>query len=466
MNGDLVIVIWEMGLQMKFQITNNVSLITIYLSSPRMNFSYFVARKVAFSGQQSFSRLIIRIAVVAVALSVAVMIASNALIAGFKKEISSKIFGFWGHIHITDTDISTSLLEAYPIPIKQPFYPYLDTIKQVDFIETRRLFGFEWEAETHTNGGISHVQVFAVKPGIIKAKSQIEGILLKGVGKDFNWKFMRQYLQKGDTLHLPDTAMSSEILISQQTADRLQVDIGDSFIIHFIQEAAQLKRRFTVSGIYKTGLEEYDKVFALVDIRQIQKLLGWREDQVGGFEVFIDDIDDLQPIAEAIYIEHLPNELYAETIREKLPEIFEWLDLQDVNEIVILSLMVIVAIINMITALMILILERTNMIGTLKALGTSNWSIRRIFLFYAAYIVIVGLFWGNLIGIGLCVLQDQFELIKLSEENYYLSVAPVQLQFWSILVINLGTLFITLLFLIVPSYLVTSISPVKAIRFN
>lgn len=431
-----------------------------------MNFSYFIARKVALSGERSFSQLIIRIAVVAVAVSVAVMIATNALVAGFKKQISSKIFGFWGHIHITDTDISTSLLEAYPIKINQSFYPHLDTVKKVRFIENQSFLGFEWQKETQTHGGVSHVQVFAVKPGIIKSKSQIEGILLKGIGKDFNWKFMRQYLQEGDTLTLSGATASSQILISRQTADRLRLGVGDDFIVHFVQGGNQLKRRFEIAGIYKTGLEEYDKVFALIDIRQIQRLLGWQPDEVGGFEVFIDDISDLQPITEYIYTEQLPNNLYAETIREKLPEIFEWLDLQDINEIVILSLMIIVAIINMITALLILILERTNMIGTLKALGSSNWNIRRIFLYYAGYIVIVGLFWGNLMGIGLCVLQDQFELIKLSEENYYLSVAPIEIQFWNVLLINIGTLVVTLLFLIVPSYLVTRISPVKAIRFN
>ncbi len=431
-----------------------------------MNFEYFVAKRVSLSSQQSFSRLIIRIAVVAVALSVAVMITTNALITGFKKEISTKIFGFWGHIHITDTDISTSLLEAFPIKAKQPFYPYLDTVKQIEYYETKSFLGYEWEQLSETKGGIRHIQVFAVKPGIIKAKSQIEGILLKGVGKDFDWSFMEQYLVKGQKLNLPDTAMSSDILISQQTANRLRIDIGDSFIVHFVQGGEQLKRRFTVSGIFKTGLEEYDKVFALVDIRQLQRLLGWQPDEVSGFEVFLDDINDLDIITEYIYYNKLPNNLYAETIREKLREIFEWLELQNINEVVILGLMIVVAIINMITALLILILERTNMIGTLKALGSTNWGIRRIFLYYAAYIILVGLFWGNLIGIGLCVLQDQFGLIRLSEENYYLSVAPVELQFWNILLINIGTLFVTLLFLIFPSYLVTRISPVKAIRFN
>lgn len=435
-----------------------------------MNFERFIARRVAASGQQSFSRLILRIAVAAVALSVAVMICANALIAGFKKEISTKIFGFWGHIHITDTDINRSLLEAYPISKDQPFYPALDTVRRLEYIQEEEWFGYRLERKKATRGGIRHIQVYAIKPGIIEAGKQkdkeIEGIILKGIGKDFDWAFMQQYIKRGRPIALPDTAMSDEILISGQTAARLQVDTGDAFIVHFVERGEQLKRRFKVSGVYRTGLEEYDQKFALVDIRQIQRLLGWTEDQVSGFEVFIEHIDDLAPINEFIYFEELPPELYSETIRDKMPEIFDWLDLQDINEVVILALMVIVAIINMITALMILILERTNMIGILKALGSHNWSIRKIFLYYAAYIIALGLFWGNLIGIGLCLLQDRYEFIRLSEENYYLSTAPISLNLWPILLLNLSTLAITLFFLIIPSYLVTSISPVKAIRFK
>ncbi len=435
-----------------------------------MNFERFIARRVAASGQQSFSRLILRIAVAAVALSVAVMICANALIAGFKKEISTKIFGFWGHIHITDTDINRSLLEAYPIRKDQPFYPALDTVRRLEYIQEEEWFGYRLERKKATRGGIRHIQVYAIKPGIIEAGKQkdkeIEGIILKGIGKDFDWAFMQQYIKRGRPIALPDTAMSDEILISGQTAARLQVDTGDAFIVHFVERGEQLKRRFKVSGVYRTGLEEYDQKFALVDIRQIQRLLGWTEDQVSGFEVFIEHIDDLAPINEFIYFEELPPELYSETIRDKMPEIFDWLDLQDINEVVILALMVIVAIINMITALMILILERTNMIGILKALGSHNWSIRKIFLYYAAYIIALGLFWGNLIGIGLCLLQDRYEFIRLSEENYYLSTAPISLNLWPILLLNLSTLAITLFFLIIPSYLVTSISPVKAIRFK
>jgi len=430
-----------------------------------MNFEFFISRRVAANGQQSFSRIIIRIAAAAVALSIAVMITATSLIAGFKQEISSKIFGFWGHIHITDLDVGRSLLDAYPIHIKQSFYPFLDTVRSVPYVEEVTRFGTTVEQQRRTNKGIRHIQTFALKPGIIKSKSEIEGIILKGVGKDFDWSFMSSYIKKGKAIERSDSTMSSDILISQQTADRLRVDVGDKFIVHFVEKGEQLKRRFNICGIYKTGLEEYDRKFALVDIRQIQRLLGWSENEVGGFEVFIEDIDDLLPIEDYIYGE-LPNDLNSETIRSKFPEIFEWLELQNINETVILSLMLIVAIINMMTALLILILERANMIGVLKALGTSNWSIRRIFLYYAAYIMIVGLFWGNFIGIGLCWLQDRFGFIQLDEANYYLSVAPVALNLWAIFLLNAGTLLITLAFLIIPSYLASTISPVKAIRFK
>ena len=412
-----------------------------------MNFGYFVAKRVALNrtseGQQSFSRLIIRIAVIAVALSVAVMIVATALIRGFKNEISSKIFGFWGHIHITDTNMSRSLLEAFPMDINQDFYPHLDSIQQINYIGPLELGNYVFPAKMvqhQSKGGISHIQSFALKPGIIKTKKTIEGIILKGVGKDFNWHFFEQYLLRGRSIDLPEEGMSREILISQQTANRLEVDTGSTFIVHFVERGEQLQRRFNVVGVYKTGLEEYDQRFALVDLRQIQRLLGWEAHQISGFEVFIDHIDDLIPITEHIYYQHLPNNLYAETIREKFPNIFEWLELQNINEVVILALMLIVSIINMVTALMILILERTNMIGTLKALGSRNWDIQKVFLYYAAYIIALGLFWGNLVGLLLCFIQDKFQIIQLSEADYYLSYAPIEINFWTILLLNLGTL--------------------------
>ena len=433
-----------------------------------MKVEYFIARKVALAGRQSFSNLIIRIAIAAIGLSVTVMIVATALITGFKNEISSKIFGFWGHIHIVNSQINRSF-EAVPVSIDQDFYPSLDTIKRVKYLDDRKFLGMQIGEElvlNETNGGIRHIQTFAHMPGIIKTKKELEGIILKGVGKDFDWENMGNYLVEGTRIGMDEEEASRDIIISEQTSRRLRVKPGDQFIVHFVVEGEQLKRRFKVAGIYKTGLEEYDRKFAIVDIRQIQQLLGWSDREVGGFEVFIDNIDDLEPINQHIYIEEIPNDLYSQTIRGKFPSIFEWLELQNINEVVIISLMLIVSIINMVTALMILILERTNMIGVLKSLGQTDWSIRKIFLYYAAYIISLGLLFGNLFGIGICLLQEKFELIQLSEADYYLSVAPIELNFWAIIALNVGTLLVTILFLVIPSYLVTSITPVKAIRFK
>jgi lipoprotein-releasing system permease protein len=431
-----------------------------------MNLEYFIARKVASGGKKSFSRLIIRIAIAAVALSVSVMIITSALIFGFKKEISEKIFGFWGHIHITDNNINSGVLDNEPIDINQTFYPSLDTLRNVTYL-TEKIGGDHLEfVETLSHGGIRHIQTFALSPGIIKTKTDIEGIVLKGIGKDFDLKFIQDYLEEGEFIDLKSEKATKDIIVSRQTADRLNVKLGDKFVFHYIQNNEQIKRQFIIKGIYKTGLEEYDRRFALVDIRKIQQLLKWKETEVGGFEVFIDDIRDLDPMTEFIYLERLPNSLYAENIREKFPPIFEWLELQDINQYVIIALMLVVSIINMVTALLILILERTNMIGTLKALGGNNYSIRKIFLYYAAFIVIAGLFWGNLIGLGLCWLQDAFHFVKLSEADYYLSYAPISINWWMVLGVNVGTLVMTVLVLIIPSFLVSRISPVKAIRFK
>lgn len=426
-----------------------------------MNFPFFIARRIAFSGGKNFSRLIIRIAVVAVALSVGVMIASSALIAGFKSEISRKIFEFWGHIHISDTAYSLSF-EPQPIDQKQGFYPSLDTIQG---IPKPILEQMEWTGKA-PRGGIKHIQVFAHKPGIIRTKTAMEGILLKGIGPDFDWNNLQPYLLEGKPLSLSDTAASKEIIISRQTADRLQVGVGDKFIVHFVKEREQTRRLFQICGIYKTGLEEYDRKFALCDIRQVQNLLDWEEGQVAGFEIWLDDLHDLELYNQYIYQEVLPDNLLAVSIREKFPSIFEWLALQDYNEIVILVLMLAVAIINMITALLVLVLERSTMIGILKALGAENRRIRSIFLYHAAVITLMGMFWGNLIGLGFCWLQDRFHLIKLNEADYYLSYAPVKIEWMSVLGINLGTLAITLIFLLIPTRAVSGIAPVRAIRFK
>ncbi len=393
--------------------------------------------------EKSFASIIIRIASLAVALSIAVMIVTTALITGFKSEISSKIFGFWGHLHINAANVYQNLLEIDPIEDNQDFYPVLKNIK-----------------------GVKAVQVYAIQPGIVKGKNDLDGIFLKGIGSDFNWQFFKAYLQEGDIITFPKEEASNQIIISKQTASRLSLKTGDNFRLFFVKNGTMLKRNFKISGIYKTGLEEYDSKFALVDIRKVQQLQGWADNQIGGYEVFIDDISKIDYWAEVIYSNVLPPDLNVQSIRDKLPEIFEWLSLQDINEVVILSLMIVVAIINMVTALLILMLERTRMIGILKSLGSSNWSIRRIFMFYAGIIASKGMFWGNIIGVSICLLQKYGHFIKLSEENYYLNEAPILINFSHILLLNLGTILVIVLFLILPTWLITRISPVRTLRMD
>lgn len=441
-------------------------IVTRKIQNRTLNLPFFIARRIAFSGGKNFSRIIIRIATVAVALSVAVMIAATALIAGFKSEISRKIFEFWGHIHISDTSYSLSF-EPMPIERDQVFYPSLDTVTSILYEKPETFLGYETgrEVETRTHGGIRHIQVFAHKPGIIRTKTAMEGIILKGIDKDFDWGNLTPYLLEGKPIALGDT-VSRDIIISRQTADRLQVGVGDRFIVHFVKAGEQLRRRFQICGIYKTGLEEYDRKFAICDIRQTQELLGWTANEAAGFEIWLDDLRDLDVYNDYIYSEVLPPELLCTSIRSKFPAIFEWLSLQDLNEVVILGLMLAVAIINMITALLVLVLERTTMIGVLKALGETNSRIRRIFLYYAAVITITGMFWGNLLGLGFCFLQDTFHFIKLNEADYYLSYAPVKINWFAVLGVNIGTLIVTLLFLVLPSLLVSKIAPVRAIQFK
>jgi lipoprotein-releasing system permease protein len=408
-----------------------------------MRWEFKLAMRISNGKEKSFASIIIRIASLAVALSIAVMIVTTALITGFKSEISSKIFGFWGHLHINAANVYQNLLEIDPIEDNQDFYPVLKNMQ-----------------------GIKAVQVYAIQPGIVKGKNDLDGIFLKGIGSDFNWQFFKNYLQEGDIISFPKEEASNQIIISKQTASRLSLKTGDNFRLFFVKNGTMLKRNFKISGIYKTGLEEYDSKFALVDIRKVQQLQGWAENQIGGYEVFIDDISKIDHWAEVIYSNVLPPELNVQSIRDKLPEIFEWLSLQDINEVVILSLMIVVAIINMVTALLILMLERTRMIGILKSLGSSNWSIRRIFMFYAGIIASKGMFWGNIIGVSICLLQKYGHFIKLSEENYYLNEAPILINFSHILFLNLGTILVIVLFLILPTWLITRISPVRTLRMD
>ena len=425
------------------------------------SFSRFIALRLARSGGLGFTRTIIAIAIAAVTASLTVMIVSMAMITGFKKEISQKVFGFWGHINITDIR-ATASYEALPIQIDTALMQSLRSIRGVvlDYGTP------DAPREIASEGGVRHVQAVSHIPAIITTKEEMEGIILKGVGEDYDWNMMRTFLTEGEFFDPGDTSSAAPLIISEYTSNRLQVRPGDKFILHFLKNDLQVQRRYTVAGIYKTGLEDYDKKYAFAALGEVQHLLGWSSDQVGAIEIFVENVDDAAVINEYIYLEELPAQLYSETIRQRFPNIFEWLDLQDINEVVILSLTLIVAIINMISALLILILERTPMIGILKALGGRNWSIQKIFLYQAAWIILQGLFFGNLLGLGLCWLQDKYRLITLDEADYYLSYAPVEVQLPHIVLLNAGTILITLVFLLLPSMLVLRIKPVAAIQFK
>lgn len=406
-----------------------------------MNPEFFIARRLIKRNTGNFSDPIIRIAIIAVALGLIVMILAIAIIIGFKHEISSKVIGFGGHIQVSNFDNNYSY---EVIPIEQD--PAL--LRQLKDIP-----------------GVKHVQSFGNKPGIIKTENDIQGVVLKGIGRDFDWDFFKEKMINGSILQLSDTAISNDILISKKLASLLKLETGNDVRMYFIIDDLIRARRFTIKGIYETGLEDFDKMFVLCDIGQIQKLNSWESNQVAGFEILVNDLKNLDQVANEVYT-FIPYDTNARTIKEIYPQIFDWLKLQDMNVIIILTLMILVAIITMISALLILILERTNTIGLLKALGYKTWNIRKIFLIIASNIALKGIFWGNLIGLSLVFVQKYSGIIKLSQESYYVSVVPIQINFFYLLVLNLATLLITIMALVIPSVIISAISPVKAIRYE
>jgi lipoprotein-releasing system permease protein len=405
-----------------------------------MSTERLIARRILKRDRKSYSRPVVRIAVLSIALGLTVMFMSIAILTGFQKQIREKVIGFGADIQITHFDENSSY-EPQPIPVNQPFYPALDRVK-----------------------GIRHIQVYATKNGIIKTADQFQGVVLKGIGSDFDWSFFKKRIVEGTSFMVPDTGKTNDVIISRYLASLLRLKLHDDLRVYFIVGNSTLGRKFRITGIYETGLEEFDKLFILCDIHHIQKLNNWGPDQVGGFEVLIDNFKDLDRLGKYVY-KSIGFTLDARTIRQLYPQIFDWLDLQDMNVVIILILMVLVAGITMISTLLILILERTNMIGILKALGMNNLSIRRIFLYNALYIIGVGLVWGNAAGFTLCLLQQRFGFIKLPQESYYVSVVPVNLDAVNILLLNAGTLAVCFLMLILPSFIITRVTPVKAIRF-
>lgn len=414
-----------------------------------MNIGFFIAKRLTFDkeSRQTITRPITKISVLGIALGLAVMIISVAIVIGFKSEIRKKIAGFGSHIQIINYDSNNSF-ETIPVSKNQSFYPSLDSVY-----------------------GIKHIQVFATKPGIIKTENDIQGAIVKGIGSDYDWSFFRQNLVEGEIFYINDSVKTDKVLISRYLSSLLKLKTGDRFGMYFIDDKPR-GRPFRIAGIYETNLEEFDRQFILADIGHIQKLNNWNDDQVSGFEIILDNFDDIDymtyivnGIAGAKFYED-GSKLRVINIKQKYPQIFDWLGLIDKNVWVILGLMLIVACFNIISGLLIMILDRTNMIGILKALGTENRNIQRIFLYQAFYLLVRGLFWGNLIGLSLCWIQHYFRILKLEQSSYFIDYVPIYFNGFYFFLLNLGTLLITLLVLQIPSMVVTRISPVKTIRFD
>lgn len=411
-----------------------------------MNLEYFIAKRLitARNFKSSISAPIIKIAISAIAIGIIMMLVSVATGIGLQQKIREKVSAFNGQVIISNYDNNNSEVTLVPISKKQDFYPDFKSVPEV-----------------------SHIQAIASKAGIIRTENAFEGIIFKGVGSDYDWNNIKEYLVEGK---LPDfsKSLNEEVIISRFLANRLNLKVGDEFNTFFIKEEQgkmQNSRRFKITGIFNSGFQDFDATYIIGDIRHIQRINKWNPDQVGAFEVFVKDFNNIKTTGNQIY-EQTSSDLDTKTIIEKYSYIFDWLQLFDFNIIVILAVMILVATINMVVALLVLILERTQMIGILKALGANNWTVRKIFLYNAFYLIMRGLFWGNLIGISLLLIQQQFGVIQLNPENYYVNQAPVYINWVYVVLLNLLTITVCFLVLLIPSYIITKISPVKAIRFD
>ncbi|MCA0132842.1 ABC transporter permease [Winogradskyella alexanderae] len=410
-----------------------------------MNFELFIAKRIIGNKtyKSSVSAPIIKIGIAAIAIGIIVMLIAIATGLGLQQKIRDKVVAFNGHVEITNYDTNASDESQVPIALKQEFYPEFNAID-----------------------GIRHIQGVATKFAVIRTETDFEGVVVKGVGADYDWQYFEEFLVAG---RLPDFTgkRNEEILISEYLANRLGFIVGDKFQTLFGENLNRLPNiiNYEIVGIYNSGFQELDEKICIADLRHIQRLNKWNSNEVGNFEVFIEDFRLLEEKTNAIYQE-IPSLLNARAVDQKYFTVFEWIKIFDNNTYGIIAIMIVVAGINMITALLVLILERTTMIGTLKALGSSNWSIRKIFLYNASYLIGLGLFWGNLIGLGMLLAQKYFKLFPLDPDTYYVSEAPVYLSLDYILYLNIGTFIACLLMLMIPSVIVAKISPIKAIRFD
>lgn len=415
-----------------------------------MSTELFIARRIYRGDKQNDKRVsspAIRIAITGIALGLAVMLVAVCIIVGFKKEVRAKVVGFGSHIQVTAFDSNNSY-EQTPIA-------FSDTLASI----------------LTSNNAISHIQEYITKPGIIKTDDDFMGVVLKGVTERYDWAFFRKNMVEGEVIQPGDTTTGNRAILSREIADKLQLKMGDSFTCYFVQEPVRA-RRFTIAGIYETNFEEYDKLYVITEKEVLASLNGWEEDMVSGIELLVKDYDNLDRTTQDLFFtlashsDRFGNNLYTRSIKDINPMIFNWLNLLDMNVWVIIILMLVVSGFTMISGLLIIILERTNMIGMLKSMGARDFSIRKVFLYLSAFLIGQGMLWGNVIALLFCFLQDRFQLLKLDPATYYLSSVPVDLNLLYILLLNAGTLLVTLLMMVGPSYLVARITPARSIRFE
>jgi lipoprotein-releasing system permease protein len=419
-----------------------------------MNTEYFIARRFIKSqkGNRKYTTPIIRLSVVAIALSLTVMILSVSIVTGFKKEIRNKVIGFGGHIQITNFDSNNSY-ESSPID------------RDIDFLD-----------ELKELPGLKNIQSIATKPALIKTKKEIQGVIMKGIDTDFDTTFFVQNLIEGRMVKIKKNNKTNDILISKKLSDLLNLKLGDKFIAYFIDKRVKSKpvnqRVFKICGIYQTSLETFDEKFIFGDIKHIQTFNNWEDYQIGGFEILIDDYDNLDfltwEVRNIVESRFLPDgsQLQVTNIKSKNPHIFDWLDLLDMNVFVILIIMIGVAIIDMVSGLIILILDRTPSIGLLKALGTNNTNLQKIFLYQAGYLILQGMLYGNVIALSIIFLEDKFHILKLDQASYFIDYAPVNFNLWHLAIINFGALISIFIFMLLPVIIVARIEPVKTLRYS